>query len=68
MTIAYGGCLEPGGIELDEEYATSPCPRCAQDARIWRVERAESGSLNLSVGLSCSACGFSQGDNPSDEE
>ena len=33
MTQVYGGCIEPGGMELTDEYETIPCPRCAEPAQ-----------------------------------
>ncbi len=68
MTLAYGGCIEPGGWELDEERTTAECPQCGASAHSWRIERAEAGFINLYVGLSCSACSFSRGDNPADDD
>ncbi len=68
MTRAYGGCIGPGGLELDDERSTTPCPHCGGNASAWRIERVEGGSLNLYIGLSCSSCGHAQGDDPRDDD
>lgn len=63
ITRAYGGCVEPGGMDLTEVYQQQPCPKCGQPAHSWWIERAE-GTLNLYEGLSCTACGYSKGEHP----
>jgi len=68
MTRAYGGCIEPEGMELDERHDTVPCPRCEAPARSWFCERAESGSINTYSGLRCTACDYQEGDDPNDWE
>lgn len=56
--IAYGGCCEPGGLELTDESWTGACPnpKCGKDAKYFRWERAE-GSLNVYTGYVCDHCG-----------
>ena len=67
MTLVYGPGVEPGGMELDNEHRTVPCPKCGQPAHHWFCERAEGGSINIYGGTSCAACGFEIG-NWSDGE
>jgi predicted RNA-binding Zn-ribbon protein involved in translation (DUF1610 family) len=62
---AYGGCIEPGGWELDDERYVTPCPKCGKPADAWRVEKAE-GSLNVYTGIRCDHCGYERGDHPGD--
>ena len=63
MTRVYGGCIEPGGMDLEDSYETHPCPDCESPALHWRLERAE-GSLNVYIGMRCTACGLERGDEP----
>ena len=62
-----GGCIEPGGFELERTVEPVPCPnpRCgARAERLWE-ERAE-GSLNIYEWVECQACGYQKGDIPDD--
>ena len=60
MTRAYGGCIEPGGMELDDERMTLPCPTCTKPARHHFFQRAE-GSLNSYHTIDCDHCGHRSG-------
>ena len=68
MTRAYGGCIEPEGMDLDERHDTEPCPECEALAHHWFCERVEGGSLNIYSGMHCPACGHHKGDYPDDGE
>lgn len=60
----YGGCIEPGGMDLDDETSSGPCPTCQDpNAHHWCFQRCESGSINSYSGWSCEACGDSDGDD-----
>ncbi|PJG47222.1 hypothetical protein CAF53_02425 [Sphingobium sp. LB126] len=56
----YGGCIEPGGYELENERVTAPCPDCGKPARHHHFERAE-GSLNRYHTIDCDHCGHESG-------
>ena len=64
MTIVYGGCIEPGGIELDDETVSVKCPVCQGNAvqRYW--ESCDGGSINRYSTFACSDCGHLDGDLP----
>jgi hypothetical protein len=47
--IVYGGCIEPEGLELEDQRGVKFCPRCGSIARTWRIARAE-GYLNVYTG------------------
>lgn len=32
MTRVYGGCIEPGGIDLENDVSVLECPHCGGDA------------------------------------
>jgi hypothetical protein len=64
MTRVYGGCIEPGGMELDDETEEVPCPRCGEPAVHRRVELCEGGSINCYDYTRCYACGYLGGDVP----
>ena len=67
MTRVYGSCIEPGGMELDEEWTTDSCPKCnVPDASHWFCERLEGGTINQYIGMKCTDCGYSEGDAPDD--
>lgn len=59
--VVHGGCIEPGGMELDEEHGTGVCPACSGVAHTWFIEAAECGSLNIYSGLACTQCDFEAG-------
>ncbi len=62
MIIVYGGCIEPGGMELDDETVTMKCPACRGKAvqRYW--ESYDGGSIDQKSTLACSECGHAEGD------
>ena len=66
MTRVYGGCVELGGMDLDDEHSTEPCPRCDIPAHRWHCERVEGGAINLYSGMHCAACGHHTGDASGD--
>ena len=66
MTRVYGGCIEPEGMDLDDEHGTEPCPRCDTPAHRWTCERVEGGAFNVYSGMHCAACGHHTGDAPGD--
>lgn len=61
MTRVYGGCIEPGGIDLDNDVEVIECPHCDGDAfgRYW--ETCEAGSINLNHTIICTACDHGRG-------
>ena len=65
---AFGGCIEPDGMDLTAEWGEVPCPKCSQPANSWFLEHLECGSVNTYSGLRCSACGHREGDHPSDND
>ena len=67
MTRVYGGCIEPGDMDLDDDWTKEPCPECSEPASHWCCERVESGSINLYIGMHCSCCGHSSGDVPDND-
>ena len=67
MTIVYGGCIEPEGMEIDDVRDVATCPNCDGEAVRWFVEDASSGSVNAYFGLRCDGCGHAEGSHPSDE-
>ena len=63
-TIVYGGCVEPGGIELDDETFRVDCPRCGSADAVQHVwEACEAGCINGYKNLYCEACGYCEGDS-----
>ncbi len=62
--VAHGGCAEPGGMSLMDAAGADACPCCGQPARWWHCERVEDGSVNAYSGLTCAACGHTEGDRP----
>ncbi len=59
--IVYGGCIEPGGMELEDRYWEAPCPRCCEPAEHGMLERAHTGSINHYPTIRCSHCGHAEG-------
>ncbi|MER9048226.1 hypothetical protein NKH89_13385 [Mesorhizobium sp. M0923] len=64
MTRVYGGCIEPGGIDLDDDVEVIECPHCGGDAfeRYW--ETCEAGSIDRNHTIICTACDHAEGDLP----
>ena len=62
MTRVYGGCIEPGGMELQDERVTMNCPKCGHEAiaRYW--EQADGGCINLCSATYCLSCDYAEGD------
>ncbi|RBG50930.1 hypothetical protein BRM42_22080 [Xanthomonas oryzae pv. oryzae] len=65
MTIVYGGCIEPGGMKLDNEVYSTECPQCGQEASQHSWQRCE-GSINHYWSVQCNYCGYRDG-NDDDE-
>jgi hypothetical protein len=59
--IVYGGCIETGGVELEDHLWEAPCPCCMMPAEHGMLERAHTGSINLYPVVRCAHCGHSQG-------
>lgn len=57
----YGGCIEPGGMELDDDWWEAPCPECRKPARHGHVQQLEGGWINAYFPISCEACGLHEG-------
>jgi DNA-directed RNA polymerase subunit RPC12/RpoP len=66
MTRVYGGCVEPGGFELDDDRDLVACPECGGKAfeRYW--ESCEGGSINQNHTIVCTECDHAEGDLPDD--
>ena len=64
MTVAYGGCIEPGGMVLDDSREMIECPVCSAPAQRHHAERSEGGSLNCYSSISCRHCGHEEGAQP----
>ncbi|KAB2695415.1 hypothetical protein FHS76_004054 [Ochrobactrum daejeonense] len=64
MTRVYGGCVEPGGFDLDNDLEVVACPECAGEAfeRYW--ETCEGGSINQNHTIICTECDYAEGDLP----
>jgi hypothetical protein len=64
MTRVYGGGIELGGIDLDDDIELVECPHCGEDAleRYW--ETCEAGSININHTIICTACDYAEGDLP----
>ncbi|NKW11437.1 hypothetical protein HGG76_28100 [Ochrobactrum tritici] len=61
MTRVYGGCVEPGGFDLDNDLEVVACPDCAGEAfeRYW--ETCEGGSINQNHTIICTECDYAEG-------
>lgn len=57
----YGGCIEPGGMELDNERYAGPCPDCAKPARHHYFQQLDGGCINPYHTTDCPHCGHSSG-------
>lgn len=59
--LVFGGCIEPGGMELDDERDECECAGCGGVAirRDW--ERAEGGSINFYWSEICTICNHKVG-------
>jgi len=70
MTRVFGGCIEPGGMELDDNSFIDACQNtaCGMPAnfRVW--EGAEGGSINLYQRVRCTHCGYFESDHPGDDD
>lgn len=56
MTRVYGGCVEPDGMELDDETYAIECPNCGCEAVGRTAEAAKCGSINVYHTWSCGHC------------
>ncbi len=66
MTRVYGGCIEPGGMALDDLSQVDACPECERPAHYRYWEACEAGAINGYSSISCDHCGFVDGDEPDD--
>ncbi|MCE4281924.1 hypothetical protein ABQW67_20050 [Xanthomonas hortorum] len=67
MTIVYGGCIEPGGMELDEDGYEIECPKCQRTAHRSDWEAVEGGAVNVYWHESCAHCGYRDSNEEDDE-
>ncbi|WP_146037718.1 hypothetical protein [Xanthomonas citri] len=67
MTIVYGGCVEPGGMELDNDVYSIDCPECGRDASKHSWQRCE-GSINHYWSVHCNHCGYRDGNDADDAD
>ncbi|MBZ5763353.1 hypothetical protein LAV84_27770 [Rhizobium sp. VS19-DR104.2] len=63
MTRVYGGCIEPGGMELDDEAYSIKCPECGRDAKRHDWEAADGGCINSYWSERCAHCGYADGNS-----
>lgn len=61
-TVVYGGCVEPGGMELEMCSWEEVCPDCGKTAVFSMRETAHGGCINLESSAFCQHCGFSEDD------
>lgn len=62
-TIVYGSCVEPGGMELDDDRSKGECPDCkAAGAEFRHWQSCHGGAINSHWSVYCGACGHSDGD------
>jgi len=61
MVWVYGGCIEPGGMELDDERYEAPCPTCGKPARHHYFQQLDGGCINPYHTIDCDHCGHSSG-------
>jgi len=59
--IVYGGCIEPGGMELEDEEWEDTCPKCGAPARHRYVQRLEGGCIDPYFPINCDSCGHREG-------
>ena len=57
MTRAYGGCIEPGGMDLDDHTREIDCPSCGHEKAVERTYEKAEGCINRYVSVNCSRCG-----------
>jgi len=62
MTLVFGSCIEPGGMELDNDRDEVECPMCHGKAVARTWEACEGGSLNIYSNLHCTKCNHFEGD------
>src|SRR5690606_18569645 len=64
MTRVYGGCVEPDGLDLDNDLQVIACPKCDGEAyeRFWAA--CEGGSIHQYHTIICTECGHAEGDLP----
>ncbi len=68
MTIVYGGCIEPGGMKLDDNCCDVKCPSCGKPnatSRFWEMN--DGGCINSYKSIYCKDCGYFEGDDPYDD-
>lgn len=66
MVRVYGGCVEPEGMELEDETYEVSCPVCDKPAKRRHWEDAAGGSINQHSYTDCPHCGHFEGDGPDD--
>ncbi len=59
----YGGCIEPGGMELADETDAVDCPDCGKLALYRYWEQVDGGSLNSYHTIDCDQCGHHSGND-----
>lgn len=61
--LVYGGCVEPGGVALDDDRRKVKCPACGVLSAVRRDwENATGGSINRYWSINCEQCGFTDGE------
>jgi hypothetical protein len=57
----YGGCIEPGGMDLDYDAWTAPCPQCGRPSDYRTIDRCDGGCINSYRTVACDHCGHREG-------
>ena len=61
--LVYGGCIEPGGMELDNDTYETECPHCEYPKAVKRAwQGCEGGSVNNYWRVNCEQCGYEDGE------
>ncbi|HGO5393120.1 Uncharacterised protein [Escherichia coli] len=58
MTIVYGSCIEPGGMELEDHTIIAECKNCGKDCRHRIYEDCVGGAINQRFSYTCNHCGY----------
>lgn len=61
--VVYGGCVEPGGMVLeDETVVDARCPKCHRMTAHYRYWETAEGCINQHWAVECQSCGHCDGD------
>ncbi len=66
--IVFGSCVEPGGMELDDDSYEITCPKCASPYACYRRwETLDGGAINPHWRIQCPDCGHEDSDPFADD-